>query len=452
MRRDAEHTRRPPSGRERVARGGGHGRRGAPRPAGRRAVGAVPVGRRGAAGGRGRPGARVRPGGAAQGAAGLLRHRPALPADGHQRPDGQRRGRPARAVGHDQHRQGGADRAPTSPAGSSTTTSTSPATRSGPGCTYEEWEARLAAASRPTTYARMVTQAGVPGPAGAPVLVLLRVQRLEQHPRGRLGDDPAQLRRGHPGPGAHAAARRGRLQPALQRRARPVGRRQAPGRGRDPPRRLPGGRVPGQLLPVEALPHAQHGRGARVRRHHGAVARRSGPSWTRCRRRRPTTSRPSPGSGFDGRWGEKQAAFFNGPVGPNRSLRWTEPFTWEREELAGRRASAVPAGTTVGTQATDFFCGAVAGGSALLRAIKINPGRAALVLAALVLLLLWPLSRTRWQPSSVLTLARRPPLGAADHDVRAELRPPPAGLPRHRAALHTHRPARRPCCSGCCSG
>jgi hypothetical protein len=113
-----------------------------------------------------------------------------------------------------------------------------------------------------------------------------------------------------------------------------------------------------------------------------------------------------PWLGFDGRWGEKQDSFFNGPVGPNRAQRWTKPFTWASESWRST-SFTVPGGGAVGTNATDFFCGAVEGGSRLLRQIKINPGRTALVVGGLVLLLLWPLSRTRWQPSSPLPIARR---------------------------------------------
>ena len=43
----------------------------------------------------------------------------------------------------------------------------------------------------------------------------------------------------------------------------------------------------------------------------------------------------------------------------------------------------------------------------MLRQIKINPGRTALVIAGIVLLLLWPLSRTRWGPSTPRPLASR---------------------------------------------
>ncbi len=65
-----------------------------------------------------------------------------------------------------------------------------------PGCDYERWSRRLAAGSEPVVYAHVVDRGRVPGQARAPVLVLLPLQRLQQHARGRLGDDPARLRRG----------------------------------------------------------------------------------------------------------------------------------------------------------------------------------------------------------------------------------------------------------------
>ena len=95
-----------------------------------------------------------------------------------------------------------------------------------------------------------------PGQAGAPVLAVLRLQRLEQPARGRLGDDPARLRRLDPCAGAPAGAGRGRLQPARGRRAGGVGRRQARARRRHAPGRAPGLRLARELLRRGALPRA----------------------------------------------------------------------------------------------------------------------------------------------------------------------------------------------------
>ncbi len=34
---------------------------------------------------------------------------------------------------------------------------------------------------------------------------------------------------------------------------------------------------------------------------------------------------------FEGRWGELQKAFFNGPTGPNLKTQWTQPITWSED-------------------------------------------------------------------------------------------------------------------------
>ena len=78
---------------------------------------------------------------------------------------------------------------------------------------------------------------------------------------------------------------------------------------------------------------------------------------------------------FEGRWGERQRAFLNGPTGPNLKTQWTEPITWS-EGWRGY-SLAVPAGGLLGTSATDTFCGAVAAGSNLVVKLARNPGRGA---------------------------------------------------------------------------
>ena len=108
---------------------------------------------------------------------------------------------------------------------------------------------------------------------------------------------------------------------------------------------------------------------------------------------------------FEGRWGERQQAFYNGPTGPNLKTQWTEPITWSE---AWRDVSyAVPAGGSFGSNATDFFCGAVAAGSNLvLRAVD-NGARVAFVLVLLVVLVVYLLTRTTWRPSTPLRVGRR---------------------------------------------
>ena len=108
---------------------------------------------------------------------------------------------------------------------------------------------------------------------------------------------------------------------------------------------------------------------------------------------------------FEGRWGELQPAFFNGPTGPNLKTQWTHPIAWAEDWRP--RAYTVPGAGIFGSSATDFFCGAVAHGSRSLVLLVANPVEFSLVLGALVLLVIFLLSRTRWRPAAPLRLARR---------------------------------------------
>ena len=112
-----------------------------------------------------------------------------------------------------------------------------------------------------------------------------------------------------------------------------------------------------------------------------------------------------PWIGFQGRWGELQRAFYNGPTGPNLKRQWTEPIKWAEDWRS--RSYAVPAGGLLGNKATDFFCGVVAGGSDVLRRLVHDPRPILLVLAALITLAMLALSRVTWRPTAPLHLPRR---------------------------------------------
>ena len=64
-----------------------------------------------------------------------------------------------------------------------------------PGCDYERWARRLTEEPQADGVRARRQRSVAPGQACAAVLALLRLQRLEQPPRRRLGDDPARLRR-----------------------------------------------------------------------------------------------------------------------------------------------------------------------------------------------------------------------------------------------------------------
>ncbi len=120
----------------------------------------------------------------------------------------------------------------------------------------------------------------------------------------------------------------------------------------------------------------------------------------------PTEARTLfPWIAFEGRWGELQRAFFNGPTGPNLKTSWTEPISVSADWRD--RSYAVPVGGALGTQTTDFFCSAIAGGSNALRRLVDDPVPVLLALAALLVLVLLGLSRATWRPTAPLHLARR---------------------------------------------
>ena len=101
---------------------------------------------------------------------------------------------------------------------------------------------------------------------------------------------------------------------------------------------------------------------------------------------------------FEGRWGELQPAFFNGPTGPNLKQQWTEPITWSEDWRD--RSYAVPTGGIFGTSATDFFCTAVETGSKALISLLRSPGATLLFLGVLLALAIFAITRTTWRPWS----------------------------------------------------
>jgi Vacuolar protein sorting-associated protein 62 len=108
---------------------------------------------------------------------------------------------------------------------------------------------------------------------------------------------------------------------------------------------------------------------------------------------------------YEGRWGELQDAFFNGPTGPNLKRQWTEPITWS--EGWRSRSYAVPTGGLFGTSATDFFCEAVATGSRGLITWLRDPVTTLIVLAVLTALVVLLVVRATWRPAAPLRLGRR---------------------------------------------
>jgi hypothetical protein len=108
---------------------------------------------------------------------------------------------------------------------------------------------------------------------------------------------------------------------------------------------------------------------------------------------------------FEGRWGELQKAFFNGPTGPNLKAQWAEPITWS--ESWRDRSYAVPTGGLFGTGATDLFCTGVEKGSRGLVLLLRSPGLMALLVGVLLALVVFVAVRATWTPAAPLRLGRR---------------------------------------------
>ena len=99
---------------------------------------------------------------------------------------------------------------------------------------------------------------------------------------------------------------------------------------------------------------------------------------------------------FQGRWGQREAGFFNGPTGPFAKARWTHPVIWHE----GLRSSSVviPGGDRVGDGVVSGFCGAVEAGSTPLVATLRSPTAALVVIAMLIGLAVLLVRGTRWSP------------------------------------------------------
>ncbi|MEU4196398.1 hypothetical protein AB0E69_31140 [Kribbella sp. NPDC026611] len=129
---------------------------------------------------------------------------------------------------------------------------------------------------------------------------------------------------------------------------------------------------------------------------------------------------------FQGRWGERQRSFFDGPTGPNMKASWTAPIQ-DAENTWRDDSTVVPAGSLLGPSSTGVFCSAVATGSNLVRETLNHAWLLGLLIAVLVAVIWYVASRTRWTDADPLPARRRRAWGQT---VTASVQ-----LFRHRPAL-----------------
>jgi hypothetical protein len=120
---------------------------------------------------------------------------------------------------------------------------------------------------------------------------------------------------------------------------------------------------------------------------------------------------------FQGRWGQRESGFFNGPTGPFAKERWTAPVAWQ--DSLRDSSVVVPGGDRQGTAVVNAFCRTVEWGSSALVFAFRSPV-VALVIGVLVMLLSAALaSRTRWSPVATTPLREPRAIGQI---IRAALR------------------------------
>ncbi len=112
---------------------------------------------------------------------------------------------------------------------------------------------------------------------------------------------------------------------------------------------------------------------------------------------------------YEGRWGEREKGYNNGPTGPQTKTVWREPFAWMAEQRT--TSPRLPGGSIVGPQVTSAFCGVVAAFSELINLdAKSRPAAVATVLLALLAIALF-VGLTRWGPIDLTRLRARRSFG-----------------------------------------
>ena len=100
---------------------------------------------------------------------------------------------------------------------------------------------------------------------------------------------------------------------------------------------------------------------------------------------------------FDGRWGQKEKSFNNGPTGPQTKDQWDQPFTWmEAQRWSSPR---MPGGGLVGPEAVNAFCGVIASVTGVMNLQQADPLLAYAIIAAFVLIVFLVFGYSKWRPA-----------------------------------------------------
>ena len=108
---------------------------------------------------------------------------------------------------------------------------------------------------------------------------------------------------------------------------------------------------------------------------------------------------------FDGRWGQKEKSFNNGPTGPQTKTQWDEPFTWmEAQRWSSPR---MPGGGLVGPEAVNAFCGVIESVTGVMNLQQSDPLAAYLIAAAFILIVFFVFGYSKWRPAGADRLEQK---------------------------------------------
>lgn len=111
---------------------------------------------------------------------------------------------------------------------------------------------------------------------------------------------------------------------------------------------------------------------------------------------------------WEGRWGERQPTFNNGPTGPTTKDQWNHPVTWFEEEGRAASVSLPPLGTPV----TNTFCAVTARASLAMFELFDRPWLVAIVVVLLGGLIVRSMRKTSWTPNDPFPLSQHRDAGA----------------------------------------
>lgn len=112
---------------------------------------------------------------------------------------------------------------------------------------------------------------------------------------------------------------------------------------------------------------------------------------------------------YDGRWGEREKGFNNGPTGPATKTVWREPFAWMAEQRT--TSPRLPGGSIVADPVTSAFCGAVSSATDLMHLDTKSRAAAIATIAVPLLLLVLLIAVIQWGPVDLERLRARRSFG-----------------------------------------